>query len=110
MPEFDLSTLLKQAQSLQDKLRQVHEEAAARTVEADSGGGMVRVVVDGGMQLRKIEIDPALLGADDKTMLEDLVIVAVNEGLRRAQQMVSEEVGRLGPFGGLKMPFPGGGE
>ncbi len=111
MPDFDLSALFRQAQALQERLKQVQEEAAARTVEAQAGGGMVRVVVDGSMRVRSIAIDPSLLAAGDKAMMEDLVVVAVNDGMRRAQEMVAEEMGKLGPLAGLKLPgLFGGGE
>jgi DNA-binding YbaB/EbfC family protein len=101
---LDLSTLLRQAQALQGKFKEMQEAAAAKTVEAQSGGGMVRVTVDGAMQLRRVEIDPALLASNDKAMLEDLLVVAVNDGLRRAQEWVAQEMGKLGPLGGFKIP------
>jgi DNA-binding YbaB/EbfC family protein len=107
--DLDFSALFKQAQALQDKLKQMQEAAAAKTVEADAGGGMVRVVVDGSLQIRKLEIEPVLL--TDKQMMQDLIVVAVNDGLRRAQEMVAQEVGKLSPFGGLKIPgLPGNDE
>ena len=107
MADLDLSALFQQAQALQEKFKQMQEAAAAKTVEAEAGGGMVRVVVDGSLQIRKLEIEPALL--QDKPMLQDLLVVAINDGLRRAQEMVAQEVGKLSPFGGLKIPgFPGG--
>jgi nucleoid-associated protein EbfC len=102
--DFDLSALLQQAQVLQEKFKQLQAEMAERTVEAASGGGMVRAIVDGAMQVRKIEVDPALLAGNDKAMLEDLIVVAVNEGLRRAQEMINQEMARLGPLGNLKIP------
>jgi nucleoid-associated protein EbfC len=102
--ELDLAALMQQAQALQTKMQEMQEAAAARTVEAQSGGGMVRVVVDGSMRLRKIEIDPAIVAANDKSMLEDLILVAVNDGMARAQQMVAGEISKLGPLGGLKIP------
>jgi DNA-binding YbaB/EbfC family protein len=102
--ELDLAALMQQAQLLQTKMQEMQEAAAARTVEAQSGGGMVRVVVDGSMRLRKIEIDPAIVAANDKSMLEDLILVAVNDGMARAQQMLADEMGKLGPLGGLKIP------
>ena len=80
MSQPNLSTLLQQAQALQEKLKQLQEDAANKTVEAQSGGGMVRVTVDGSMQVRRIQIDPSLLASNDKAMLEDLITVAVNEG------------------------------
>ncbi|MGH8011819.1 MAG: YbaB/EbfC family nucleoid-associated protein [Candidatus Binataceae bacterium] len=104
MSQFDLSALMQQAQALQERFKQMQDEAASKTVESQSGGGMVHAVVDGSMQVRKIEVDPALLAANDKAMLEDLIVVAINDGLRRAQEMVAQEVGKLGPLAGIKLP------
>jgi len=106
--EFNISDLLQQAQALQEKLKNAQEEAASRTVEAQSGGGMVRVVADGSMRVRRITVDPALIGTNDKAMLEDLIVVAVNDALARAQQMMAEEMGKVGPLAGLKLPGLGG--
>jgi DNA-binding YbaB/EbfC family protein len=106
--QLDLAALLQQAQALQEKFKQMQEEAAAKTVEAQSGGGMVRATVDGSLRVRRIEIEPTLLASNDKTMLEDLIVVAVNEGLRRARELVAQEMGKLGPFAGLKIPGLGG--
>jgi DNA-binding YbaB/EbfC family protein len=103
-PPFDLSNLMKQAQALQEKFKQTQEEVAERTVEAASGGGMIQVVVDGGMRVRSIQIDPALLAANDKEMLQDLVAVAINAGLERAQEMVTQAMSKLAPMGGLNLP------
>jgi DNA-binding YbaB/EbfC family protein len=104
LAELDFGALMKQAQALQEKLKEVQEQAAAKVVDADAGGGMVRASVDGSMQLRKIEIDPALLASNDKPMLEDLIVVAVNLGLKRAQEIVAQEMGKVGPLGGIKLP------
>jgi DNA-binding YbaB/EbfC family protein len=104
LAELDFGALMKQAQALQEKLKEVQEHAAAQVVDADAGGGMVRVSVDGSMQVRRIEIDPSLLASNDKAMLEDLIVVAVNAGLQRAQELVAEEMGKLGPLGALKLP------
>ena len=97
--EFDFSAMLRQAQALQEKLKQLQIEAGEKTVEAQSGGGMVRVVVDGAMRVRKIEIDPSIAAADDKAMMEDLIVVAVNDGLRRAQELVAAGNGQAGADG-----------
>ena len=104
MTEIDLSALMHQAQELQVRMKEMQETASSRTVEAQSGGGMVRVVVDGSMRLRKIEIDAAIIAANDKSMLEDLILVAVNDGMARAQRMLAEEMGKLGPLQGLQIP------
>jgi nucleoid-associated protein EbfC len=104
MAEIDLSALMQQAQELQLRMKEMQETASARTVEAQSGGGMVRVVVDGSLRLRKIEIDAAIVAANDKSMLEDLILVAVNDGMARAQRMLADEMGKLGPLQGLQIP------
>jgi nucleoid-associated protein EbfC len=104
LAELDFGALMKQAQALQEKLKEVQEQAASTVVSADAGGGMVRASVDGSMQVRKIEIDPALLASNDKTMLEDLIVVAVNLALKRAQEIVAQEMGKVGPLGGIKLP------
>src|SRR5258708_29136400 len=102
--EFDFSAMLRQAQDLRQKLKQIQIDAAEKTVEAQSGGGMVRVVVDGGMRGRKIEIDPSIGACDDQAVMEDLIVVAINDGLRRAQELVAEEMGKLGPMAGMNLP------
>ena len=104
MAEIDLSALMQQAQALQARMKEMQESASSKTVEAQSGGGMVRVVVDGTMRVRKIEIDPAIVAANDKAMLEDLILVAVNDGMERAQKMLADEMGKLGPLSGLQIP------
>ncbi|HUO04558.1 MAG TPA: YbaB/EbfC family nucleoid-associated protein [Candidatus Binataceae bacterium] len=98
MADIDLEEMLKQAQGLQAKLQEMQNAAAERTVESQSGGGMVRVVVDGAMRVRKIEIDPAVVAAGDKPMLEDLIVAAVNDAMERAKQMVALEINKLNPL------------
>jgi DNA-binding YbaB/EbfC family protein len=102
--EFDLSSLMQQAQELQARMKEMQEDAASKTVEAQSGGGMVKVVVDGTMRVRKIEIDPAIVAANDRAMLEDLIVVAINDGIARAQKMLADEMSKLGPLGGMQIP------
>ena len=103
-----LTGLFKQAQELQGRFQRMQQEAGEKTVEASAGGGMVRVVVDGLMRVRKLEIDPALITANDQPMLQDLIVAAINDGLRRAQELVSNQLGKLNPFGNLKIPGMGG--
>jgi DNA-binding YbaB/EbfC family protein len=102
--EIDLSALMQKAQELQTRMKEMQETASSLTVEAQSGGGMVRVVVDGTLRLRKIEIDAAIVAANDKSMLEDLILVAVNDGMARAQKMLADEMSKLGPLSGLQIP------
>jgi nucleoid-associated protein EbfC len=97
----DLGNIMKQAQQLQERLAQVQDDVARRTVEAAAGGGMVKVVVNGKHELLAITIDPAVL-KEDVELVQDLVLAAVNEGLRSAQRMVAEEMTKV--TGGLKIP------
>ena len=92
---------MKQAQQLQERLSQVQDAVARRTVEASAGGGMVRVVVNGKHELLSLTLDPAVL-REDVELVQDLVIAAVNEGIRNAQKMVAEEMTKA--TGGLKIP------
>jgi len=102
--EFDIDSMMKQAEKLQEKLRELQARAAERTVDAQAGGGMVKVTADGALRVRRVMIDPAILAANDQAMLEDLIVAAVNDALTRAQQMIAEEMGKLGPLRGLKLP------
>lgn len=100
-----LGDLFKQAQDLQERLQRVQEEAAARTVEASAGGGMVRATVNGRLELVRLQIEPAALAGGDVEMVQDLVIAAVNQALRSAQQQMADEMSKL--TGGLKLPGMG---
>jgi DNA-binding YbaB/EbfC family protein len=97
----DIGNIMKQAQQLQERLAQVQDDVARRTVEAAAGGGMVKVKVNGKHELLEIRIDPAVL-KEDVELVQDLVLAAVNEGLRAAQRMVAEEMTKV--TGGLKIP------
>ena len=97
----DLGNIMKQAPQLQERLSQVQETVAQRTVEASAGGGMVRVVVNGKHEVLSLTLDPAVL-KEDVDLVQDLVIAAVNEGIRNAQKMVAEEMTKV--TGGLKIP------
>ncbi len=97
-----MGNLLKQAQEMQARMAQIQEELGRKTVEATAGGGMVRATVNGQFVLTAIKIEPAVINPQEKEMLEDLVLAAVNEGVRRAREMVSEEMSKL--TGGIKIP------
>jgi DNA-binding YbaB/EbfC family protein len=94
--------MLKQAQKIQAQLAKIQEEMAQRTIEASSGGGMVSVVVNGKQEVISIKIEPEVVNPEDIDMLQDLVLAAVNEGIRKSQEMVSEEMRKL--TGGLSIP------
>ena len=98
----DLGGLFQHAQKLQRELRQVEEDLRKRTVLGESGGGMVKAYVNGQRELLKIEIDPASVDPGDIGMLEDLVLVAVQDGLKKAQELHAEETARV--TGGLNLP------
>jgi hypothetical protein len=102
---FDLGGLLQQAQQLKDRLSSMQEDLATRTVEASAGGGMVTVTVNGRLELVKLRIEPSLLESPDVEMLQDLVVAAVNEGVRAARGMMESELGKL--TGGLGIKLPG---
>ena len=100
-----IGDFVKQAQQIQERLQQVQEEAATKTVEASAGGNMVTVVVNGRLELVDLRIDPSVLEARDLEMLRDLIVAAVNEGIRRAQNMMADEMGKI--TGGLGLKIPG---
>ena len=102
-----LGNLMKQAQMMQEKMQKVQEEAAAKTVEASAGGGMVTVTANGKMEILSIKIEKEAVDPNDVEMLQDLVAAAVNEALRKAQDMMNEEMGKV--TGGLGLPGMGGG-
>ncbi|HQF76231.1 MAG TPA: YbaB/EbfC family nucleoid-associated protein, partial [Syntrophales bacterium] len=90
------------AQKLQEKMAKVQEELASKTVEATAGGGMVTAVVNGKSELVSIRIEKDVVNPDDVEMLQDLIVAAVGEGVRRAQEMASAEMARV--TGGMKLP------
>jgi DNA-binding YbaB/EbfC family protein len=90
---------MKQLQQAQERIQ---EEINALVVEATSGGGMVRVEMDGQKQVRSLKIDPEVVSKDDVEMLQDLVVAAINEANRKVDEAVKEKIGGL--TGGLKIP------
>lgn len=94
--------LLQQAQQMQQEMKRIQDEAASKTVEASVGGGMVKVVANGKQEIVSVEIDPEVLKMNDKEMLQDLVTSGVNEALKSAHNLVSEEMkGLMGGMGSL---------
>lgn len=100
-----IGDLMKQAQKMQQEMGKVQEEAKKKTVEASAGGGMVVAVANGAMEIVSITIEKDVVNPEDVEMLQDLVTAAVNEALRRAQDMVSSEMGKL--TGGMNIPGMG---
>jgi DNA-binding YbaB/EbfC family protein len=91
----DMGQILKQAQQIQSKMAKLQEEMGEKTVEASAGGGMVTVVANGRQEVLSIHIDPEVIDPDDREMLQDLVMAAVNDALARARTMMNEEMGKL---------------
>ena len=108
MMKGQLAGLMKQAQQMQDNLKKMQEQLAQVEVEGQSGAGLVKVLVTCRNEVKRVTIDPSLVG-EDKDMLEDLVVAAVNDALRRAEQTAQERMGSvtsglpLPP--GFKLPF-----
>jgi DNA-binding YbaB/EbfC family protein len=100
-----LGDLMKQAQKMQQEMGKIQEESKKKTVEASAGGGMVVVVANGAQEIISIKIEKDVVNPEDIEMLQDLVTAAVNEALRRAQQMVSDDMGKL--TGGMNIPGMG---
>lgn len=105
MKNLNIGAMMKQAQAMQAKMQEVQDEVGQKTVEATAGGGAVTVVANGKGEYVSIKIDPALLKDGDAELLEDLVLAAVNEAHRRAEEMMKAALSRVaGPLAG-GMPF-----
>lgn len=98
----DIGKLLKQAQQMQTKMAEMQQQLAEKTVECSSGGGMVKIVMNGQHEIRSISIDPEVVDPTDVEMLEDLVVAAVNEARAKVDEMVKTEMSSL--TGGLPLP------
>jgi nucleoid-associated protein EbfC len=104
----NMQELLRQAQKMQADMMAAQESLKGEVVEASSGGGMVKVRVSGDLQIKEITIDPAAVDPEDVELLADMVLAAVNEGLRSAQELAASKLsaltGGLGGLGGLGLP------
>ncbi|MBM7855159.1 DNA-binding YbaB/EbfC family protein [Desulfohalotomaculum tongense] len=98
----NMNKMMKQVQKMQRDMAKMQEELAEKTVEATAGGGVVKVVANGRQELISVEIKPEAVDPDDVEMLQDLVLAAVNEALRKSQEMVSDEMSKI--TGGIKIP------
>ena len=95
----DIMSMMKQAQEMQERLQ---KQMAELRVEGNAGGGMVRVVVNGAKQIQSLVIDPEVVSKDDVEMLQDLIVAALNDANRKADEQMSQSMGGL--MGGLKLP------
>ena|SRR6056297_2358560 len=99
---MDMKFLMKQAQDMQKKMEAIKGELAQKEIKVTSGGGMVELVINGQQEIKEIHIEPDIIDPEDKEMLEDLVLAAVNEGIRQSKAMVNEEMSKL--TGGMNLP------
>jgi DNA-binding YbaB/EbfC family protein len=97
---------MREAQKLQAEMMRMQEEAKTKTVEATAGGGMVTAIANGAGEIVSLKIEKEVVNPEDIEMLQDLIVAAVNEALRRAQEMVNTEMSKL--TGGLQIPGLGG--
>jgi len=98
----NFGNIMKQAKKLQERMAKLQQELELKTVEASSGGGMVAVSVNGKFEIVSLKIEKDVVSPEDVDMLQDLIIAAVNEGIRKAQEMTSSEMAKI--TGGMNIP------
>ncbi len=98
----NFGNIMKQAKKMQERIASIQAELESKTVEATAGGGMVTVVVNGKFELLSLKIDKEVVNPADVDMLEDLIVAAVNEGIRKAQEMATAEMSKI--TGGFNIP------
>src|SRR5688572_21967657 len=96
---MNIQNMMKQAQQMQERMQ---KQMAELRVEATAGGGMVTVVINGAKQIQSLKIDPEAVSKDDVEMLQDLIVAAINDAHRKADETMSQQMG--GMMGGLKIP------
>lgn len=97
-----MAQMMKKVQKMQADMAQMQEELKTRTVETTAGGGAIKVVANGDKQLVSLTIDPAAVDPEDVEMLQDMIMAATNEALRKAEEMAQKEMGKL--TGGMGLP------
>jgi len=98
----NMAGMMKKMQKLQGEMAKMQEELKKRTMEVSAGGGAIKVVINGDKQILSLKIDPAAVDPEDIEMLEDLVAAAVNEAIKKVDDMTAQEMGKL--TGGLNLP------
>ncbi|MEA1940512.1 MAG: YbaB/EbfC family nucleoid-associated protein [Candidatus Caldatribacteriota bacterium] len=99
---MDMKFLMKQAQQMQRKMEEAKKDLAEKEIKVSSGGGMIEIVVDGQQEIKEIKIEPDVIDVNEKEMLEDLILAAVNEALRQSKELAAQEMGKL--TGGANIP------
>ena len=103
MPNMgNMAGMMKKVQKMQNEMKKMQEELNKKTVEVTTGGGAVKVVMNGQKEVQSLKIDPAAVDPDDVEMLEDIIAAAVNECMKKVDEMLAEEMGKL--TGGLGLP------
>ena len=100
----NIGQMMKQAQMMQENMRRMQEQLGTMEVEGQSGSGAVKVVMTCKHEMRRVSIDPSLMSASDREMLEDLLVAALNDAARKVDETVSQKMGGLMPPG-FKLPF-----
>jgi len=93
---------MKQAQMMQKKIEETKAELAQKEIKVSSGGGMIEIVINGQQEIKEIKIEPDVIDVNEKEMLEDLILAAVNEAIRQSKELVAEEMSKL--TGGVSIP------
>lgn len=105
----NIGNLMKQAQQLQEKMQRAQAEIAALEVTGEAGGGMAKIVMNGRHEVKRVSLDPSIVSADDKDMLEDLIAAAANDAVQKLERVSQERMsGLMGGMNlppGMKMPF-----
>ena len=98
----NMAGMMKKVQKMQNEMKKMQDELKRKTVDVTAGGGAVKIVMNGEKQVQALTIDPAAVDPEDVEMLQDLIVAAVNEGVRKAQEMASAEMAKA--TGGMKLP------
>lgn len=99
---MDINKIMEQAQQMQQKMKQIQDGLARKTIVGSAGGGMVQVTLNGQGDVLAVEIEKQLINPDETRMLQDLIVAATNDGLRKVKELSKQELGQL--TGGLDLP------
>lgn len=102
---MNIQQIMKQAQKMQKKMEEMQAEVAKEVVEASAGGGMITVKVNGNQEVVEINIEKSVVDPEDVEMLQDLIVAAVNEGIKKSQEMVKDKMASI--TGGMGFNLPG---
>jgi hypothetical protein len=98
----NMNKMMKQVQKMQGDMVKMQEQLGEMTVEATAGGGVVKIVMTGKQEVKEITLDPEVLNPEENELVQDLLVAAFNEALRKSQELASEQMGKI--TGGLKLP------